>query len=116
MPQFQPDIVTFNDIPGYGAWDIGHAREHMQFIQVLAQATPSISLPDFNLLSFLTAGQSRKSMLESHEQAHELLRDATGVQGLDLSQFNLDDEGDFSNFLAYHSTEHQQLRQALGII
>lgn len=116
MPQFQPDIVTFNDLPGYGAWDTGHAREHLQFVQVLAQQTPPVLIPNFDLLSFLTAGQARRSMLQSHMNSHALLRQITAVSGIDLAQVNLDDNGDFDNWLGAHQSEHAQIRQALGIV
>lgn len=115
MPQFQPDQVTFGDLPGYGAWDMGHAREHMQFVQVLAQKTPSVLLPNFDFLAFLTSGQALTSQMESHAEAHNMLRAALGFTGTDLSASNLNDQGDFYNWLGYHATEHAQIRQALGI-
>jgi hypothetical protein len=115
MPQFQPDLVNFGDMPGYGAFDVGHHREHLQFVQVLAmQATP-IVLPDFDFLQFLTAGQTRQSQLVTHYQAHLMLRQITNVQGVDLTQFNLDDADDFNNFIGYHSQDHILMRQQLGI-
>jgi hypothetical protein len=115
MPQFQPDQVTFKDLAGYGAWDIGHGREHLQFLQVLAAQTPPIVLPDFDLLSFLTSGSSQRSMIQSHAQAHVLLDAALGITTIDLSEVNLDDENDFYNFMGYHATVHAVERQALGI-
>jgi hypothetical protein len=116
MPQFQPDTVTFKDGAGYGAWDIGHGREHIQFVQVLAQQVPAILIPDFDLLALLTAGQSRKSMVESHNDAHVLINQALGITSIDFTQVNLDDENDFSNWLGYHSSTHAQIRQILGLI
>lgn len=115
MPQFSPDLANFGDIPGYGAWDVGHGREHIQFVQVLAQQTPPVLIPDFDLLSLLTSGQAKRSMLESHQSAHDLLRQITGVKGVDLSEVNLDNQDEFNNWMGYHQTEHQLLRQALGI-
>jgi hypothetical protein len=115
MPQFSPDLASFGDSAGYGAYDVGHAREHIQFVQILAMQTPAIVIPDFDLLSFLTAGQNRRSMLESHMEAHNILRQVSGVQGVDLTEFNLDDQNDFYSFTAYHQTEHQQLRQFFGV-
>lgn len=114
MAQFSPDQCSFGDIPGYGTWDINHGREHIQFIQALA--VQGIVLPDPDLLALLTAGQARSSQVQSHYTQHQLLRQATGVQGVDLSQVNLDDAGDFYNWLGYHATEHQQLRAALGLV
>ncbi|HEX8838362.1 MAG TPA: hypothetical protein VF748_15570 [Candidatus Acidoferrum sp.] len=113
MPQFAPDQCSFGDIAGYGAWDISHGREHIQFIQVLA--ANGVNLPDPDLLMLLTAGQARQSQVLSHYTQHKLLRQATGVQGVDLSQVNLDDPNDFYNWLGYHATEHAQLRSLLGL-
>lgn len=115
MPQFAPDIASFGDAAGYGSFDVGHYREHLQFVQVLSQQTPAVILPDFDFLQLLTAGQARRSMLESHQSSHALLRQVTGVQGVDLSQFDLDKQDDFYSWLGYHQVEHQQIRAALGI-
>ena len=115
MPQFQPDQVAFGDLAGYGVWDMGHAREHIQFVQVLAQQVPAVLISDFDLMVFLTAGHARRSMVESHAQSHDLLRDALGITGTDLSEVNLDDQGGFYDFLGYHATEHALIRQKLGI-
>lgn len=115
MPQFSPDQVGFKDMPGYGAWDMGHYREHLQFVQVLAQQTPPILIPDFDLMTFLTGGPVRTSIVQSHAQAHNLLRGALGITGVDLSVVNMDDEGSFYDWLGTHATEHAQIRQNLGI-
>ncbi len=116
MPQFAPDQVTFKDLPGYGAWDIGHGREHSQFVATLTQQTPPVQISDYPLLAFLTAGDARRVMLESHGEAHEALRNATGVTGVDLTQFNLDEASDFYTWLGYHAQEHAAIRAALGIV
>lgn len=116
MPQFQPDQVTFHDIPGYGAWDVGHGREHLQFVQVLALQIPTVQIPAFDMLSFLNAGNSRKSILQTHAQVHEIIRGVTGVQGVDLSEVNFDDRDAFYDWLGTHATEHANIRAALGII
>ncbi len=115
MPQFQPDQVTFGDLPGYGGWDMGHAREHLQFVQVLSQRVPTVLIPNFDFLAFLTAGQARRSMVESHAQSHTLLRAALGITGTDLSTVNFDDQGSFYDWLGYHASEHAVMRQSLGI-
>jgi len=113
---FAPDIVSFGDLPGYGAWDTGHHREHLQFIQVLAQRTPAVLHPDRDLLSFLTAGEARKSQGQAHQAAHELLRDVTGVTGIDLGEIDFDNRDAFYSWLGYHRNEHAQIRQILGIV
>ena len=115
MPQFAPDQVTFRDIPGYGAWDIGHGREHIQFVQTLAQRVPAVLIPDFPLLSFLNSGPARPSILQSHAQSHVLIRAALGLTGNDLSTVNLDDQNDFYDWTGYHAQEHAAIRQTLGL-
>jgi hypothetical protein len=115
MPQFSPDQVTFGDTAGYGLWDMNHAREHLQFLQVLAGKTPAMLLPAFDLFAFLTAGQARRRMVESHYEAHQLLRQATNVQGVDLSQVDLNDQSGFYDWLGYHAQEHAQIRSVLGM-
>lgn len=115
MPQFQPDQVTFGDMPGYGAWDLGHGREHIQFVQKLSAQSPPVLLSDFDLLSLLTSGQSRRSQVDSHQQAHALLNGFLGLTSIDFSQVNLDDQNDFLNWMGYHSQTHAQIRAALGL-
>jgi len=115
MPNFSPDQVDFGDLPGYGAFDIGHHREHLQFVQTLAMLPSPILIPDFDFMQFLTAGQVRRSQIVTHYQAHLLLRQALNVQGVDLTQFNLDGSDDFYSFTGYHASEHSLIRQTLGI-
>ena len=116
MPQFSPDQVTFQDTTGYGFWDDSHHREHQQFVQVLAIKNPSVLLANFDFLQLLSSGAARKDILNTHNQAHALLRQITGVGGVDYSQFDYDSGDDFYSFLSYHSTEHAQIRQVLGIV
>jgi hypothetical protein len=116
MPQFSPDQVTFDDGPGLGMWDDSHHREHQQFVEVLAQQTPAVLIPNYDFLQMLTAGSARRSIVESHNQAHAQLRQVTGVAGTDYSQYDLSKPDDFYNFTGYHSSEHAAIRQALGIM
>jgi hypothetical protein len=116
VPQFQPDTVTFNDIPGLGMWDDNHHREHQQFVQVLAARTPPILLDNYDFLQWLTSGNARPSITETHSTAHAQLRQITGVSGTDYSQFDLSKQDDFYNFTGYHATEHAAIRAVLGIV
>lgn len=116
MPQFSPDQVAFNDAPGYGAWDVGHAREHIQFVQVIAGQSPPLLVPDQNMLSFLTAGSARGSIVQTHADVHNILRGYLGISGIDLTEVNFKDESSFYDWLQYHSYEHAQIRQVLGLV
>jgi hypothetical protein len=116
MINFQPDTCTFSDQTGYGMWDDGHAREHTQFVTSLGAKSPAVLISDYNLLSFLSAPKSaRSAMLQSHYDAHKLLREQASITGVDLSAVDLDKEEDFYLWLGWHAAEHQQIRDYLGI-
>ena len=116
MPNFQPDICTFQDVIGYGAFDIGHDREHLQFVQIASAMTPPVILPAYDFLNILNSGRTQKNQMESHQTAHDLLSGIAGISTLDFTQFDLSKQDDFYNFLGYHQTTHQQLRQFFGIV
>lgn len=116
--QFAPDQVLFGDVAGYGMWDIGHGREHRQFVGSLALAKPSLLIPDFpllTLLGFAGDAKSRLAALDSHARAHLMLRGATGIAGIDLNAVDLDDQQAFYDWQQFHAAEHVRLRAALGI-
>lgn len=115
MPQFVPDQCTFNDFPGMAQWDDNHYREHLQFVQVLAEASPPILLADYDFLQMLTAREGRAYIVDSHNVAHRLLQKICGFTGTDYSQYDLSQEGDFYSFLGYHSADHASIRAFLGI-
>jgi hypothetical protein len=115
MTEFISDVL-FNDRVGYAAWDIGHFREHQDFIQALAGQTPPVLLPDYDLMSLLAADKdSRRYQVDSHQATHALLSSLTGVSSPDFTGFDLDNDQDFYAFLGYHAQTHAQLRQALGV-
>ena len=85
------------------AWVTGissHYREHQQFVQVLAQQTPAVLISDYDFLQMLTAGSNSRSIVESHNQIHTVLRQITGVGGTDYSQYNFSDQVTFYSFLS----------------
>jgi hypothetical protein len=116
MPQFAPDQVTFKDIAGYGNWDNGHSREHLQFVQVLQGQSPPVLIPDNDLMQFLTSSPtSLSSQVQAHAQQHVLIQAALGITSIDLSAVDLTQENDFYNWLGYHASVHAAIRSALGI-
>jgi hypothetical protein len=107
MAQFAPDLVEFGDFPGYGEWSIGHAREHIQFMRIIG------GIPDYPLLSFLT--EPSQDSIGQHSTAHDLLRSATGVGGIDLGGLDLKEGQGFQDWLNFHRQEHAQIRAVLGL-
>jgi len=113
--EFQIVDVAYGDTPGMGLWLVQHGREHQQFVSVLAQKSPPVLIPDFNLYDMGETRDHRRIWLADHNQVHNLLRQQANVTGLDLSLVDLDDEAVFYAWIEYHATEHQLLRQAFGI-
>lgn len=117
MPQFSlPSNVTWKDQIGYGYWDDNHHRQHQQYVQMLSEQTPAILIPNYDFLQMLNGANARKSIVETHQQAHTALRQALNVQGVDLTEFDLDNQYDFNNFLGYHDADHAAFNAALGIV
>jgi len=116
MPQFAPDQCEFGDQAGYGIVDIGHWREHIQLVQLFWAQSPSIVIPNPDFGAILSGGPSNlRRGLDLHQTVHTLLRQFTGVPGVDYTDFRLDQETDFYSFMGYHAGEHAAIRQVLGI-
>jgi hypothetical protein len=116
MPQFAPDQCEFGDVPGYGIWDIGHWREHIQLVLLFAAQTPQVLIPNPDFGGILSGGGIIRESLDQHQIVHDLLRQQTGVAGVDYTDIKLDQQTDFYSFMGMHADEHRQLRQVLGIM
>ena len=117
MPQFSPDTIEFGDKIGWGYWIDGHYREHQQFITIGFASSPPQFIPDYNLLAW--AWDDERTIvdwLNAHQSVHNLSRQLTGVQGVDLSIVDFRNPDYFELWIDTHATEHAQLRQALRIV
>ena len=112
---FFHDKVLPGDEAGFGTWLTEHSYEHTQFHNLALQQTNPIIVPDYDLLSFDFEPTVRASWLQAHEQVHVALRQATGVQGIDLSVVDLEDPSAWFEWMDDHAQEHILIRQAFGI-
>ena len=112
---FFHDTVLPNDAAGFGQWLLEHSYEHTQMHNLSFQQTPPTIVPDYDLLSWSFTDEVQVSWLQAHQSVHQLLRQATGVQGIDLSEVNLKDAGSWFQWMDDHAEEHRLLRQAFGI-
>lgn len=113
---FVHDVVLPNDGAGLGTWLIEHSYEHTQFHNIgLLQQTKSFVVPDYDIASWSWAPEILATWLNAHQLMHVALREATGVEGIDLSQVDLTDEGAWFEWMDDHAQEHILLRQAFGI-
>ena len=112
---FFHDTVLPNDKAGFGAWLTEHSYEHTQMHNLALQQTSPVIIPDYDLISWSEDPEIQASWLQAHERVHELLRQATGVQGIDLSVVDLKDPGAWFEWMDDHAEEHRLLRQAFGI-
>lgn len=115
MIQFQPDICLPKDPAGFGQWLNSHYREHLQMGDLCLKLTTPFSVPDYDILAWDDEPARVQQWLASHEQIHEVLRQACGITGSDLSLADFSDEEQFAEWQQDNADEHQQFRQVLGI-
>ena len=95
MPQFSiPSNVTFQDLRrSVVIGTIAHHRQHLQFVRGVGHPNASGFNSDFDFFQMLSAGNSRRSIVETNQVAHTLLRQILKVAGSDLAQFDLSKRG-----------------------
>ena len=112
---FFHDTVLPGDEAGFGQWLIEHSYEHTQFHNLAFQQTNPIIVPDYDLMSWSFAKEVQAAWLQAHQTVHQLLRQATGVQGIDLSEVDLSDSTSWFEWMDDHAEEHRLMRQAFGV-
>lgn len=115
MSEFNPPIFAYGDEAGRGRWEIGHYRQHLNYLTHLAALSPPILIPDHPLMRIGDSDLEQKLWLEDHANTHGLLRAYANVTGVDLSAVDLDDEQEFYVWLDAHAQEHLLIDQAFGL-
>jgi hypothetical protein len=105
----------FGDQVGFSILLQEHAYEHVQFVQKGQAAAPERLIPDYDLASWENTKPFALDWLNTHETVHGLLREWTGVSGINLADVDLSKEDEFYQWLDAHRVEHIALRHALGI-
>lgn len=113
--EFFPNLYLFGDRAGQGRWEIGHYRQHLRYQQLFAQQNPPFIVPDHPIVLMGKTDLERRIWLNDHQAVHEILRSRANVNGIDLSQVNLNDPHDFLTWLDAHATEHALIDLALGL-
>lgn len=116
MISFQPDICLPDDDAGLGAWLIGHYREHLILAQKCLALSPSVIVPNYDILAWRKETELIKQWLQSHESIHQVLRSACNVTGSDLSLVDFNDSEEILDWMGDHATEHQNFRTVLGVM
>jgi hypothetical protein len=113
--EFDPTTFSLGDRAGQGQWSVGHARQHIRYLQRLAGLSSPIIIPDHPLLRMGDTEVELKIWLQDHASVHQTLRQYTNVSGIDLSQVDTTDPDEFQVWLDSHATEHSLIDQALGL-
>lgn len=113
--QFQPDVCLQNDAAGFGLWLLGHAYEHENFRKKCLTLTPPIVVPDYNMRYWNDEKSIVQRWLETHALIHDTLRQATNVNGVDLSLVDLSDKEQWYVWLETHAQEHALMRRVFGM-
>lgn len=113
---FIANTVVFGDIPGLGAWEVGHYRQHLDYNAHLAAKTPPVIIPVFPIFRLVGLTQSEIVFwLDAHENWHEQIRPFANVTGLNLSYFDVRNPDSFYEWQDLHNAEHQLIDQAFGL-
>lgn len=115
MTEFTPSIVAFGDRAGLGAWEVGHYRQHLNYVTHLAGLSPAVVIADHPLMRIGETDGERKAWLEDHQVVHTLLRAQANVTGVDLSQVDMGDERQWEIWQRAHADEHLQIDQSFGL-
>lgn len=115
--EFQVSQVEFGDIVGLGAWQVGHARQHLRYLAALAARSPPVILADIPLLRIGEDKEEIRTWFQDHYfNVHLPLRLYAGVSGgSDFSFVDLSSPEAFYDFLDVHFIEHTLLDAALGV-
>jgi hypothetical protein len=115
--EFQVAQVEFGDLVGLGAWQVGHARQHLRYDAVLAARSPPIILPPIPLFRIGENKEEIRTWFQDHYfNVHLLLRQYSGITGgSDFSIVDLSKPEAFYDFLDVHFIEHTLLDAALGV-
>jgi hypothetical protein len=112
---FIPDLTKPHDPAGWGRYLIGHYLEHQAMGQAAALRTPAVFIRDFGLQKWGDRASSSVSWLGKHMSTHQELRNQSGVQGIDLSAVDLNDDEAFLDWQEDHRVEHGALRKFYGL-
>ncbi|MDE2098055.1 MAG: hypothetical protein KGL39_12450 [Patescibacteria group bacterium] len=115
MILFQNDQFIPGDERGFGLWRSQHYYEHVQFNLLARDLASPAAIPEFDILSWVDAPAPRRLWLIGHYDMHQVLRQTTGVSGIDLSEVDWDNPMQVFVWLENHAAEHDLMRQAFGI-
>ena len=111
--EFQLTFLEYGDSAGLGAYEIGHYRQHRNYVDALA--AQNITIPDIPILHILGDNPAELAQwLNDHEGLHELLRQHSGVTGVNLADLNPQSAEDFYIWLDNHAAEHRAFDAKFG--
>lgn len=113
--QFSPNLYSFGDDAGLGAWLDGHFRQHLAYVNFLATKTPPQLIPVYNIFTVTGGKAGRRFWLDAHEKWHEAVRPFANITGVDLSVVDMDDQLQFYEWLDLHNQEHAAIDAAFGL-
>ncbi len=115
MSEFNPTNFVFGDRAGQGRWEVGHYRQHLNYVKYLVGLSNPILIPDYPLLTMGQNDLQRRLWLESHQEIHTTLRTYSNVTGIDLSSVNFKNAEEFNTWLDSHAEEHALIDAAFGL-
>jgi len=115
--EFRPNEFVFGDKIGFAAWQVGHARQHLRYLGVLAARSPPVILADIPLFRVGETKLEIATWFETHYfNVHLPLRQYAPIGGgSNFSYVDLSNPSEFYDFINNHNAEHQLLDQVFGL-
>lgn len=110
--EFEITDVAWGDPAGFGLWEIGHYRQHRNYVMALAPL--GLVLPDYPILRLLgDRGEVLIDWLNQHGLVHGIICAALGINGVNLADLDPRSPASFYEWELLHAQEHQAFDQAL---
>lgn len=97
---------------GIATWLFWHANDHLEIVQAIAKTTTT--KPPVYVLDPANPDDVKGWAL-THQQAHNDMNSALGLQGSDLTSIDFSKELELKAWLFINFMEHAAARQTIGI-
>ncbi len=128
MSIFDIPLVIPRDLAGMSFWLNIHNQEHLQLVNKVQSAFPSVTIPLFDLgiwpeamnnqMYQLAAGNTRLSgynWVGVHQVMTDSISQLYKIQSYDFTEVDIDNEPSWRQFEVLHGQWHQLARAAAGI-
>ena len=113
--QFEFNTLEYGDAAGWGEWLVGHYRQHLAYVTVLATRATPVLIDIQPILRMEGGDAGLRFWLDAHNNWHNDIRSFANITGIDLTEVNFKNQGEWYSWIDYHNQEHAALDIAFGV-